>query len=196
MRKNEKATFESLKAEIRREIAEIRKDPKRWARYLEGSNLSKTEIGWIAQVSKLLAEGGVEYLDRKIARAEDRARHRYYKSKVKEKARRSMNDLLKIVAVSEAYDDAAWEEMFPTGNLAYLLAAFVERQGIEAVQPLAATIEIGMRGWALRNMDAKLAEAFDLQMPVMMRMKPDVMMKLSLEAFREAFKDSEAVPKA
>ena len=194
MRKNEKATFESLKAELRSGIAEIRKDPKRWTRYLEGSNLSKAELNWFVQVSKLLAKGGDAYLDSKIALAEDRRTYRYFKSKVKHKARRSMNDLLKIVAVSEVYDDAAWEEMFPTGNLAILLAAFVERQGLEAAQPLAAAIEIGMRGWALRKMEPKLAEAFDLQVPVMMRTKPDVMTKLVLEAFQEAVKDSEPVP--
>src|SRR5437870_5439436 len=109
MQKSEKATFESLKAEIRQEIALIRKDPKRWTRYLEGSNLSKAELGWIVQVSKLLAKGGDEYLDSKIAGQDDRASYRYYKSKVKEKARRAMNDLLKVVAVSEAYDNVAWE---------------------------------------------------------------------------------------
>ena len=196
MRKNEKATFESLKAEIRQDIAEIRKDPKRWTRYLEGSNLAKAELDWVVQVSKLLAKGGDEYLDSKIATPEERKTYRYYKHKVKEKARRAMNDLLKIVAVSEAYDDAAWDEMFYVGNLAILLAAFVERQGLEAAQPLAAAIEIGMREWALRNMDAKLAEAFDLQVPVMMRTKPDVMTKLVVEALREAVKDSEAVPES
>src|SRR5438552_16610580 len=175
MRKNEKATFESLKAEIRQDIAEIRKDPKRWTRYLEGSNLAKAELDWVVQVSKLLAKGGDEYLESKIATPEERKTYRYYKPKVKEKARRAMNDLLKIVAVSEAYDDAAWDEMFYVGNLAIGLGAFVARQGLEAAQPLAAAIEIGMRGRALLNTAVKLADALCLQVPLTMRTKTDVL---------------------
>jgi len=196
MRKNEKATFESLKAEIRQDIAEIRKDPKRWTRYLEGSNLAKAELDWVVQVSKLLAKGGDEYLDSKIATPEERKTYRYYKHKVKEKARRAMNDLLKIVAISEVYDDSAWEEMFPVGNLALLVSAYVRREGLDMAQVLAGAIEGGMQAWLHDSAEWKLAQAFDYQVQVIMRSKPDLAAKLLLDAFQESVKDQGIVPKS
>src|SRR5438093_9969695 len=196
MQRTKRATFESLKSVIREEIAEIREDPVRWEKYLNASNRSKKELAWLGQVSKLLAKGGDDYLDRKIARAEDRENYRYYKHKVKEKARRAMNDLLKIVAISEVYDDSAWEEMFPVGNLALLVSAYVRREGLDMAQVLAGAIEGGMQAWLHDSAEWKLAQAFDYQVQVIMRSKPDLAAKLLLDAFQESVKDQGIVPKS
>src|SRR5438093_12455504 len=107
-----------------------------------------------------------------------------------------MIDPFRLVAIWEVYGESAWAEMFPVALLAPRVCACVRREGVDMAQVLAGAIAGGMQAWLHDSAEWKLAQAFDYQVQVIMRSKPDLAAKLLLDAFQESVKDQGIVPKS
>lgn len=145
---------------------------------LESTNFSKRELEWIGKAARLFGTNSGASLDAKISSAKARQTYRYNKSRVKRRIEASVADLLRVLMASGAYDDRAWREMFPPSVLGAVVAGVVARQGLTTAQTLAGTIEMGVRESTKReyaSYPSEVAQAFEVQVPVLLRFRPESM---------------------
>jgi hypothetical protein len=118
-----------------------------------------------------------------LKRAENR--YKNYKSRVKKKAVKETQDLVRFAWINQDYSDDALLEILPLSAIAFLVQTVVLRFGYEYAMAIASAIENGMRIYQ-RRVFRELPDLYEVSVPVMTRFKSETAGELSLELWKRA----------